>query len=180
MADEKDRLATLHRKAEQLKIWGNVELRQLERLRSEGIKIRFFSVSKKDLPGLEAECIETIAEQSGQNVLIAVIDRTGRFKTPEGAKKVLWPSMDLPMVKKEAARVDASLKKHNERLSELAHLLEAMQQQRKHYQNKADFSVVQHSGLSSDALFALQGWVPSRKSESLSEHLSEHNITAAV
>jgi len=180
MADEKDRLATLHRKAEQLKIWGNVELRQLERLRSDGIKIRFFSVSKKDIPGLEAECIETVAEQSGQNVLIAVIDRTGRFKTPEGAKKVLWPSMDLPMVKKEAARVDASLKKHNERLSELANLIEAIQQQRKHYQTQADFSIVQRSGLSSDALFALQGWVPSRKSESLSEHLSEHNITAAV
>ncbi len=180
MADEKDRLATLHRKADQLKIWGNVELRQLEQLRSDGIKIRFFSVSKKDLPGLEAECIEVVAEQSGQNVLIALIDRTGRFQMPEGAKRIPWPSMDLPTVKKEAARIDASLKKHNERLSELAHLIEEMQQQRRDYQTQADFSVVQHSALSSDALFALQGWVPLRKSESLSEHLGEQNITAAV
>ncbi len=180
MADEKDRLAALHRMADQLKIWGNVELRQLERLRSDGLKIRFFSVSKKDLPGLEAECIEVVAEQSGQNVLIAVIDRTGQFQIPEGAKEIPWPSMDLPMVKREAARIDASLKKHHERLSELAHLIEAMQKQRRDYQTKADFSVVQRSGLSSDALFALQGWVPARKSESLSEHLREQNITAAV
>jgi V/A-type H+-transporting ATPase subunit I len=180
ISEEKDRLASLHRRADQLKIWGNLELKQLERLRSIGIKIRFFSVSKKDLSKLEAECIEVVAEQSGQNVLIAVIDRTGRFQPPEGGKKIPWPSMDLPTVKKEAASVDRSLKKHNVRLSELAHLIEAMQKQRKHYRNKADFSVVQHSGLSSEALFALQGWVPSRKSESLSEHLREQNITAAV
>jgi V/A-type H+-transporting ATPase subunit I len=180
IADEKDRLAALHRMADQLKIWGNVELRQLERLRSEGIKIKFFSVSKKDLPGLEAECIEVFAEQSGQNVLIAVIDRTGQFQIPEGAKKIPWPSRDLPMVKREAAHLDASLKKHSERLSSLAHLIEAMQQQRRDYQTQADFSVVQRSALASDALFALQGWVPSRQSESLSKNLSEQNITAAI
>ena len=180
IAEEKDRLTTLHGMADRLKLWGNVELSQLERLSSIGIKIKFFWVSKKDLPGLEAECIEIVAEKSGQNVLIAVIDRTDRFQAPERAMQVPWPSMDLPTVRKEAALVDASLKKHNERLSELAHSIEAMQQQRNHFQNKADFSVVQHSGLSSDALFALQGWVPSRKSESLSEHLRERDITAAV
>jgi len=180
IVDEKERLNLLHRNADRLTVWGNLELKQLEQLRSIGIKIRFFTIAKKDLAGLEAECIEIVAEQSGQNVLIAVIDRTGRLKAPEGAKKIPWPTMDLPTVKKEAAQVDASLKKHNERLTELANLVEAMQQQLKHYQTQADFSVVQHSGLSSDALFALQGWVPSKKSDSLSDNLSEQNITAAV
>ena len=180
IAEEKDRLTTLHSMADRLKIWGNVELSQLERLSAIGIKIKFFWVSKKDLPGLDADCIEIVAEKSGQNVLIAVIDRTGRFQVPEGAKQIPWPGMDLPTVKKEAARIDASLKKHNERLSELAHLTGAMQQQQRDYQTQADFSVVKRSGLSSDVLFALQGWVPSRKSESLSGHLSEQNITAAV
>ncbi|MBN2182912.1 MAG: hypothetical protein JW715_13455 [Sedimentisphaerales bacterium] len=180
IADEKDRLAALHRMAEQLALWGDVELKQLERLRSLGIEIQFFSVTKKDIAGLEAECIEVVAEQSGQNVVIAVIDRTGEFQAPEGAKQISWPAKDLPAVKKEAAQVDASLKKHNERLAELANLIEAMRQQRQDYQTQAEFSVVQHSAFSSDALFALQGWVPARKAESLSENLSERNITAAV
>jgi len=178
--DEKERLSTLHRLADQLAIWGNVELKQLEKLHSIGVEIKFFSVSKKDLPGLEAECIEIVAEQSGQEVLIAVIDREGKFQKPEGAKEVPWPNTDLPSVKKEAAQVDASLKQNNQRLTQLSNLIDKIQQDRKQYQTQADFRVAQNSALSSEALFALQGWVPSEKADSLSNNLSEHNITAAV
>ena len=118
--DEKDRLSILHRTADQLAVWGNVELKQLEKLRTMGIEIKFFSVTKKDLPNLEAECIEIVAEQSGQEVLIAVIDREGKFQIPEGAKEIPWPNTDLPSVKKEAAQVDASLKQNNQRLSSIS------------------------------------------------------------
>jgi V/A-type H+-transporting ATPase subunit I len=180
LADQEDHLNTLHRKANQLKLWGNVELKQLEQLRLMGIDIKFFSVTQKDLADLKAECVETVAELSGREVMVAVIDRSSQFQAPEGAKEIPWPDTDLPTVKKEAAEVDASVKQHSKRLSELANLSEAMSQQLKHYQVEADICVVQNSGLSSDALFALQGWTPSSKAESLSESLAEQNISAAV
>jgi len=180
IADEEDRLSILHRKADQLALWGNVEIEQLEQLRSAGIELKFFSVAQKDLPGLEAECIETVAELPGRETIIAVIDRTGKFQASEGVKEIPWPTTDLPAVKKEAAEVDASLKRHHKRLAELANLVEAMQHQLRHYQVEADFCVAQNSGLSNDALFALQGWVPSKKAESLSNDLTEKNISAAV
>ncbi|MHC4207253.1 MAG: V-type ATPase 116kDa subunit family protein, partial [Planctomycetota bacterium] len=180
IADQQDHLNTLHRKANQLKLWGNVELKQLEQFRSTGIDIKFFSVAQKDLAELEAECVETVAELSGREVMVAVIDRAGQFQAPEGAKEIPWPGTDLPTVKKEAAEVDASIKKHNKRLAELANLSEAMSRQLKQYQAEADICVVQNSGLSSDALFALQGWTPSHKAGSLSESLAEQNISAAV
>lgn len=178
--EKKDRLNALHRTAIQLELWGNVELKQLERLRSAGIEVRFFSVAQKELAGLEAECIEVVAKETGQNVLIAVVDRAGRFEAPEGAKEIPWPATDLPTVKKEAAQVDASLKEHNKRLSQLANLIEAMQQQRNEYQAQADLCVVQNSALASEALFALQGWVPATKADMLPGGLTEQNITAAV
>ena len=77
IADQKDHLNTLHRKANQLTLWGNVELKQLEQLRSMGIEIKFFSIAQKDLAELEAECVETLAELPGREVMVAVIDRTG-------------------------------------------------------------------------------------------------------
>jgi len=132
------------------------------------------------LAGLEAECIETVAGGPGQNVLVAVVDRTGQFQAPEGAKEIPWPATDLPEVKKEAARVDASLKQHNIRLTQLANLIGTIEQERKEYQAQADLCIVQNSGLSSEALFALQGWVPSSKADFLPGGLSEQNITAAV
>jgi V/A-type H+-transporting ATPase subunit I len=180
IADEKDRLNTLYRTADQLELWGNTELKQLEELRSQGIEIKFFSAAQKDLVGLEAECIETVAELSGQEVATAVIDRTGKFQAPEGAKEIPWPTIDLPTVRKEAAEVDATLKRHNARLAELANLIETIHHLQKQYQTEADFCVIQNSGLSSEALFALQGWAPSQKAESLSDNLGERDITAAV
>ena len=180
MVNEKDRLGTLHRLANQLAVWGNVKLEQLERLRSVGIDIRFFLAAQKSLGEFKAECVEIVTELSGQNEIIAVIDRAGQFQVPEGAKEIPWPSTDLPSVKKEAAEIDASLKRHNERLAQLASMIKAMQQQRTELQTEAEFCVVQNSGLSSSTLFALQGWVPSRKAGLLSEALSERDITAAV
>ena len=180
IADQEDRLNTLHRKANQLTLWGDVELKQLEQLRSTGIEIKFFSVAQKDLAELEAECAETVAELPGQEAMVAVIDRAGQFQAPEGAKQIPWPDTDLPTVRKEAAEVDASIKQHNKRLAELANLSEAMSRQLKHYKMEAEICVVQNSGLSSDALFALQGWAPSRKADSLSDSLAELDITAAV
>ncbi|OHB73329.1 MAG: hypothetical protein A2Z25_00285 [Planctomycetes bacterium RBG_16_55_9] len=180
IADEEDRLNSLYRKADQLSPWGNLEIKQLEQLRSTGIEIRFFSVAQKDLAALEAECIEIVGEPPGREVLIAVIDRTGMFQPPEGAKEIPWPATDLPTVRKEAAEVDASLKRNHERLAELANLVEAIQHQLKQYQVEAEFCVVQNSGLSSDTLFALQGWAPSSKAGSLSDNLAERDISAAV
>lgn len=180
IADEKDRLNTLYRTADQLEMWGNTEIKQLQELRSSGIEVRFYSVAQKDLPGLEAECIETVAELPGQEVVIAVVDRTGKFQAPEGAREIPWPTADLPSVRKEAAEVDASIKRHNKRLAELANLIDAIRYQQKQYQTEADFCVVQNSGLSSEALFALQGWTPSAKAESLSDELEKKDISAAV
>jgi V/A-type H+-transporting ATPase subunit I len=180
IADQQDHLNTLHRKAGQLTLWGNVELKQLEQLRSMGIDIKFFSIAQKDLVELEAECVETLTELPGRNVMVAIVDRTGKFQAPDGAKEIPWPDTDLPIIKKEAAEVDASIKQHNKRLAELANLTEAMRLQLKSYQAEAEVCVVQNSGLSSDALFALQGWTPSRKAESLSEGLAKQNISAAV
>jgi len=180
MADENDRLNALHRTANQLALWGNVERQQLERLSSTGIEIKFFSAAQKDLVQIEAECVETVVELPGREAIIAVIDRTEKFRAPEGAREIPWPTTDLPTVRKEAAEVDASLKRHHERLAELANLADAIRDELKHHQSEADFCVVQNSGLSNGALFALQGWVPSRTADSLSDDLARMNMTAAV
>lgn len=180
IVEQKERLSTLHRTASQLAIWGNMEVKRLKHLSAMGIQIRFFSVAKKDLPRLEAECIEIISEISGKEVMIAVIDRIGTFQMPEGAKEISWPSNDLPTLRKEAAELDASLKKHDKRLAQLANLIDNIKNERKQYQSKADFHIAQNSGLTSKALFAIQGWVPAAQADSLTENLKKNEITAAV
>lgn len=180
IAEEKERLGALQRTASQLAKWGNVELKQLNHLRHLGIEIRFFAVAKKELSSLNAECIEVVAELSGKELLIAVIDRIGTFLETEGVREIPWPATDLPTVKKEAAALEASLKQHDKRLSELANLKEKIQNERKIHQATADFKIAENSGLTSSSLFAIQGWVPTDKAESLSEDFGKYNIAAAI
>ncbi|MHC4741669.1 MAG: V-type ATPase 116kDa subunit family protein, partial [Planctomycetota bacterium] len=180
IAEENDRLNTLYRTASQLEMWGNTELRQLEALRAAGIEVKFFSVANKEIASLEAECIQTVAELPGQEAIIAVIDRTGKFEPPDAAREIPWPKTDLPSIKKQAAEVDATLKKHCERLSDLANLSQAIIRAEACYQMEADLCIVENSGLASRALFALQGWIPASKADSLSDSLGRRGVTAAV
>ena len=180
IVEQKERLSALHRTASQLTIWGNLEVKRLKHLSAMGIQIRFFNVSKAELSELKAECIEVVAELSSKEVMIAVIDRNGTFKTVDGIKEIPWPSTDLPTLRKEASELDASLKEHDKKLAQLANLINKIEEEKKQYQSKADFHIAQNSGLTSKALFAIQGWVPAAKADSLSKNLEENKITAAV
>lgn len=177
--DEREQLASLHRQADQLAMWGNVELTTLNALRETGLDIRFYTVQEQDVPTLEAECLEVLT-LSSQGVLIAVIDRAGKFVAPEGAQSVAWPAKDLPTVKSEAQSLDTSIKENDQLLAELAVRLQDLKNYRQSLDTEALLCITQRSGLHVSSLFALQGWVPSTKAGSLSHELKALDIQAAV
>ncbi|MCF7975246.1 MAG: hypothetical protein K9N55_15635 [Phycisphaerae bacterium] len=177
--DEREQLTSLHRQADQLAMWGSVELSTLRGLRDTGLDIQFYMVQEKDLPALESECLEVLT-QSGKGVLIGVIDRTGQFVAPEGAKSVPWPAKDLPTVKSEAEILDTSIKENDQLLAELAVLTEDLKIFRKALDTEAESCIAVRSGMNVSTLFAIQGWVPSSKAHGLSDQLKGLGIQAAV
>jgi V/A-type H+-transporting ATPase subunit I len=177
--EEREQLQSLHRQADQLAMWGSVELSTLRALRDSGLEIQFFMVQESDLPALEAECLEVLT-RSSQGVLIAVIDRTGQFAEPEGAKPVPWPVKDLPSVNAEAEMLDTSIKENDQVLAELAVLTEDLKDYRQALGTEARLCITQRSGMNVSTLFAIQGWVPSSKASALSDQLKALGIEAAV
>ncbi|MCP4451581.1 MAG: hypothetical protein GY809_08985, partial [Planctomycetes bacterium] len=177
--DEREQLASLQRQADQLAVWGNVELKSLRALQDAGLDVQFFLVPETDLQDLNAECLE-ILTQTGTEALIAVVDRTGEFVAPEGARSMPWPAKDLPTVKSDAAMLDASIKENDQSLATLAVLLEDLKHFRQRLDTEASLCIAQRSGLHVSSLFALQGWVPSSKANSLGGELKNLGIQAAV
>ncbi len=178
--EEKEQLGSLHRQADQLAMWGRVELKTLNELKAAGVEVLFYTILQKDLETCQAECLEVLAELPGHQVLIGLVDRDHQFEAPEGSKSIAWPARDLPSIKQEAAELDASIKTNNERLAALAHKLGEIRGEREACQAKAQFAIAQKSGLSHSSLFALQGWVPQNQAEHLSEALSAQGISSAV
>lgn len=183
LAEEREQLNTLLRQADQLAIWGNLEIGTLHALRETGVPLQFFQVLQKNLAEfqeLPADCLEILGDPSAPKVLVAVIDRSSQFSAPPEAECLNWPARDLPSIKAEAADLERSIQQNNERLAVLAQGLDSLEQARQRNDAHAATCVALRSGISHSSLYALQGWVPSAKAEDLNDRLEELGISAAV
>jgi V/A-type H+-transporting ATPase subunit I len=116
----------------------------------------------------------------GKRMLMAVIDRRGQFKMPEGADPVRLPPQDRPSILAEAAKIDEDMKQDHRRLSQLAGLIEALHAERVQLATVVAYVTAQRSGLTQADLFAVQGWLPSEKASQFKSQLSSHGIQAEV
>lgn len=180
ISDNQNRLVDLHHRMEALKVWGNVRLKQLEVLRESGVEVRVFSVPQKQAERIQAECAEVVSMLPGKRMLMAVIDRPGRFKMLEGADPVRLPPQDRLSLLAEAAKIEEDLKQGHRRLSQLAVLIEALHDERVQLATEVAYTTAQRSGLTQADLFAVQGWLPSEKASQLKSRLSSQGIHAAV
>ena len=178
--DNQDRLNDLRRRIEDLSLWGDVRLCQFEALLASGVDVRFFLVSRTHVDNVRAECCEIICALPRKRVLMAVVDRTGQFMMPEGSEPVPLPSYDRNSLLTEAKKVDIDLKHGFERLAQLAALTEDLQAERARLLAKTTYVKAQRSGLTQGELFAVQGWLPAEKVESLKSSLSADEFPTVV
>ena len=178
--DDQHRLSDLHHKIKELEIWDNVGRSQLDDLRENGVEVRFFIVPQLKAHFVGGDCAEVLSILPGKRVLMAVIDRNGRFEMPEGSKPLPFPSQDRASVLSEAKNIDTRLKQTYKRLTQLAGLLEVLREEQERLTRKIVYIKAQRSGMSRGELFALQGWLPTEKADKLRLRLEADNFPAAV
>jgi V/A-type H+-transporting ATPase subunit I len=174
------RLSTLHRRIEQLALWGDVRLEEFEALRAAGVEPRFFLVPTKHVADVRAEVVHVIGLWPGRRSLVAVIHRGGEPELPEGAEPVPLPQADRPTLRAEATRIDAALQAGAARTAALAHLAPAMAAAQARLVEQAAWTVATRSALADEHLYALQGWVPEGRAASLAADLRMAGVAAAV
>ncbi|MDY6913331.1 MAG: hypothetical protein SVT52_02580 [Planctomycetota bacterium] len=179
-AELKSRLVALHHQLAQLAIWGDVQLEQFARLRDAGVEPAFFSVPKEVAAEFQAELVHVIGVLPGKRLLVAIVDRDGSLEPPAQARPLELPPRDRPSIRQEAADIDGTLKQHAERLAAMAKLIPALETRRAELQRQVNFSIATGGGLSRKDLFAIQGWAPTEKLDSLSAGLARAGLAAAV
>jgi len=184
-AELSSRLSLLHQQIEHLRIWGDVELEEMEQLRRAGLNIEFYSVPADRTEGsswqqIQAEYVDILSELSGKRCLVAVVNRKENSPLPDRAELIEPPVQDRPSLRTEAAQINQGLEQSQQRLGVLAHLIPDMEKELLEQQNRAKFTIAGRSGFAEGKLFALQGWIPAKKSEKLGDNLAEVGIEAAV
>ena len=179
-AETRSRLTALHRRILHLEPWGDVRIDQIESLRQAGVLPRFFTVPHDRVGEVRAELVHVLGPRPGRQVLVAVVDRAQEPTVPEGSTELAAPAEDRPALRKEAARLDADLRRGARRLAALAHCVPAIRKERARLQSQADWTVASRGGRGDEHLYALQGWVPEERAADLSAGLEAAGLPAAV
>lgn len=179
-AERRNRLSNLGRQLEHIKLWGDVRIEQFEQLRKAGVDVRFFSVPDDVVQYLTAECVEVVGALAGKRSLVALVERRRELHLPEGTEEVPLPPQDAPTLRAEAAEIDRAMKADVQRLAELARLIPAIEQAVAERRQASAFNVAMRSGQEAEALYAIQGWVPSTKADTVETGLEKAGLDAAV
>ena len=178
--EHRNRLAALHRQVEQLAVWGDVTLETFRQLRDAGLDVRFFSVPGGALGEVQAELVQPIAPMPGKRTLVALVDRGGGENLPDGAEPVELPKRDRPSLRAEAAGIYRELKADRKRLGEIAHLTGALAEEREQLRRHAQYTLASRSALAGEELFAIRGWAPAEKADTLAAELAAADLHVAV
>lgn len=179
--ERQNRLAMLHRQIEQLALWGDVRSEQVEQLTAAGIELKFYSVPAVEVSQIRAELVEPLRELPGKRVLLAVVWRSeDQISLPDSAEVLAFPTRDRPSLRAEAGEIHTALHCDIDRLHELANLLPAIRTEHDVARARAEYVVAQRGGVDARALFAVQGWTPVQRAQSLSNELSAKGVSAAV
>ncbi len=178
--ENRNRLNALHREADQLDIWGELRLEQLDALAEAGVPVKFYSVPAGQLEEVSAECVATLGNLGGKHLLVGVVQRDGEPTLPEDAEQIEPPKRDLPTVRAEAGRVDKALAHDADRLAELANLTDLLSRRDEELAGEVEYAQAIAGAMNGGALFAVQGWVPAEKADTISSDLVKRDIVAAV
>ncbi|MBM9604173.1 V-type ATP synthase subunit I [Desulfopila inferna] len=180
ISENRHRLLELHQRIRELEIWGNVSLSQLADLLNNGVEVEFYTLSRKKADNIRAECVEILSTLPGEKLLVAIVDRRGQLKMPEEAEALPFPSRDRPSCLAEAQKIEIELQQSYDRLSQLAALAVAMRKEQTRLAGEITYVKAQRSGMSQGKIFALQGWLPAEKADTIESHLAGSNLYAAV
>ncbi len=179
-AELSSRLNSLHQQVQRQEMWGQMCLADVEQLKQRGVHVSFASMRRDEVASIEADCVEVLADQGGGRVLVALAHGDDELTLPEGAQALELPNRDRPSLLAEAGEVDEKLQGHQQRLAALAHLVEPMEQEKAHLEERAEYTKALRSAVDTADVFAMQGWAPAEDTDRLTAALAEQGVESAV
>ena len=170
---------TLDKQIKQVEPWGDFSLETVEKLKQQGIYIRFFVVSEKHYdPQWEETYNIAIVNQVEKDIYFVVFSY-GEETVDINAEEVSLPDKPVSEYYKERDEVDKQLNEIERKLDEYAakysnHIQHAINTVRE----QTDYMAVKENTLkqAEDKVMLLSGWVPQSKENTLLEFLDTWDV----
>jgi len=176
----RNHLATLYHQLEQIAVWNDLRLKDIQELRQAGVNVQFFAVPAHLIDQIQAECVAQVGELPSHQTMVAVVQRDGEIRLPEQASPMRLPPRDAASIREEAKQIDTSLHRDLERLHELAHFVPALETELLRLRQQAEETVAARGAAADEDLFAIQGWLPEGNVSTLDDQLAQHDLPAVL
>jgi len=159
--------------------WGEFNPDTISAIEAQGIVMRFLIASEKgfDQEWAAENPVEVISSEAG-NIYFVLMQQSEAIEVPFDVQEVKLPSFSFNQKEDEINSFRDKLKRIDNRLTELAQQIPAMQAAKDILMNKLEFIAVQSSAdkQAEDTLMVLQGWIPVTKNDNLLEFLDKENV----
>lgn len=158
-----NKLNSLKKEINELQPWGNFSIEHVEKLKDEGISIRFFvsQTRKFDPEWKEQYTIEEINHQAGQIYFVVIL--RGEEDVNIEAEEVNMPTRSLSALNEEKVRLEKKIEAIDSRFSNLAETsIPALEEFKNSLIQELEYdkAVYHTSREAEDRLMILEGWVP--------------------
>ncbi len=178
-ANARARLDALRREAREAELWGDVRTEQVQALRDAGVDLQLYVVPEPVADRVEGDVVRNVRKVDRYRVLLATVG-VDADTLPKEATPVPLPARDRPAIQAEARELEQRLDEDRRQLAQLAHLMPALRRERDRLREAVMWNHAVRGGLGAGDLFAVQGWVPEEKADSLVPGLQAAGIEAAV
>lgn len=177
--DLKQKITLLEKHLKAVKPWGKFDTELFDKLKAEGLSLRFYSVSQRKFKDewLSDYNLEIISHAEGQTFFVIV--QQGNDKIEIDAEEVKAPERAAYDIQKEIEDYRAHIVSANNYLDEHAQaFLPKVMEARSKTENRVSFDhVVKNANSESeDTLKIIEGWVPKSKKAELEAFLDEKGI----
>jgi V/A-type H+-transporting ATPase subunit I len=173
------RLDALYREADQLQLWGGVRVAQLRALGEADVVFDLLVVPDREVDNVRARVVHRLRSLPRNQSLVAAID-LDRESLPARAEILAPPERDRTEVLAEAASIQRDLDANRARLARLAWLVPELEEELLRREQAVQWDEVVEGGLAEGPLFAVQGWLPADRVDTLRAVLEPLKLAVAL
>ncbi len=159
--------------------WGDFSVDTIEKLKDEGIRLRFYTCSSKryDEQWEREYPIEVIDKKAG-NVYFVVVER-GEEEIELDAEEVRAPEKPVSELKHYEKKLEEDIRNIEKQFDKHAsQSIKALEEYRKEIWETTEYEKVWENTLAEadDKVMILEGWVPEKKADELDKYLEKQKI----
>jgi V/A-type H+-transporting ATPase subunit I len=174
----REHIAHLKREIEAYVPWGDLGLKDIKELQSQGLNLKLLKGPLDNLEGLEAEAVQKINEIGG--IAYVAVAYRNEAQIPESLIEVELPKKDIYDLNDEIAECRRKIEEHQEALSCLSLRLEDLEKHSVKLLNKKRHSEVETGVFVEDQIFVVSGWCPADQVENLQKAFAEAEVKAGM